>query len=215
MNYPEINIAIVDDHRLFRAGICELLSNQDNIHVVFEADNGLEMQAKIEQLKFIPNVVLMDVNMPRMDGYESTRWLKKNYPEVGILALSMLDEEDTITRMLQSGSGGYILKNADPDELVTAVRDIAANGSYLNNIVTAKFMRSVKKGNISVPSLSSKELEFLKLCCTPMSYSAIASEMNISVNTLEKHRASVFRKLDLPSRPGVMLYAIKNGLVVV
>ncbi len=215
MNNTKITIAIIDDHRLFRAGISELLSNQLDIEVVFEADNGVEMQSSLEKSAVIPDVVLMDVNMPNMDGYESTRWLKKQYPGIGILALSMLDEEDTITRMLQSGSGGYVLKNADPEELVTAVREIAYNGSYLNNIVTAKFMRSVKKGNISVPSLSCKELEFLKLCCTAMSYSAIASEMNISVNTLEKHRAAVFRKLDLPSRPGVMLYAIRNGLVVV
>ncbi|WP_139377493.1 response regulator transcription factor [Daejeonella lutea] len=215
MDKAKITIAIIDDHRLFRAGISELLSNQQDIEVVFEADNGVEMQASLKNSQVIPDIVLMDVNMPHMDGYESSRWLKKHYPGIGILALSMLDEEDTITRMLQSGSGGYLLKNANPEDLVTAVREIAYNGSYLNNIVTAKFMRSVKTGNISVPPLSSKELEFLRLCCTPMSYSAIATEMNISVNTLEKHRAAVFRKLDLPSRPGVMLYAIKNGLVKV
>ncbi len=171
------------------------------------------MQVKLEKCEVTPTVILMDVSMPQMDGYESTRWLKKYYPGIGILALSMLDEEDTITRMLQSGSGGYLLKNADPMELINAVREIAMHGYYVNNIVTEKFMRSVRRGKISVPPLSSKELEFLKLCCTPMSYSAIASEMNISVNTLEKHRAAVFRKLNLPSRPGVMLYAIKNGLV--
>ena len=213
MNNAKIITAIVDDHRLFRAGIAELLSNQEDIEIIFEADNGIEMQDKLERSDRVPNVILMDVNMPQMDGYESTRWLKKHYPRIGILALSMLDEEDTITRMLQSGSGGYLLKNANPEELIEAVREIALNGSYLNNIVTAKFMKSVKRGSISVPPLSSKELEFLKLCCTPMSYSAIASEMNISINTLEKHRATVFRKLGLPSRPGVMLYAIKNGLV--
>ncbi|MES3018286.1 MAG: response regulator transcription factor [Bacteroidota bacterium] len=213
MSNTKIAIAIIDDHRLFRAGISELLCNQEDIDVIFEADNGVEMQTKLENSEVIPQVVLMDVNMPRMDGYESTRWLKKHYPGIGILALSMLDEEDTITRMLQSGSGGYLLKDAHPEDLIAAVRAIAMHGSYLNNIVTSQFMRSVKRGNISVPPLSSKELEFLKLCCTPMSYSAIASAMNISVNTLEKHRAAVFRKLDLPSRPGVMLYAIKNGLV--
>ncbi|MEJ7693363.1 response regulator transcription factor [Daejeonella sp.] len=213
MNNSKIIIAIIDDHRLFRAGISELLSNQEDIEVAFEADNGVEMQAKLEKSDITPAVILMDVNMPQMDGYESTRWLTKHYPGIGILALSMLDEDDTITRMLQSGSGGYLLKNANPEELIAAVREIALHGSYLNNIVTEKFMRLVKRGNISVPPLSSKELEFLKLCCTPMSYSAIASEMNISVNTLEKHRAAVFRKLALPSRPGVMLYAIKNGLV--
>lgn len=213
MNAPKIITAIVDDHRLFRAGVAELLSNQGDIQVIFQADNGIEMQEKLKQSEKIPHVILLDINMPKMDGYESSRWLKKEYPEVNILALSMLDEKDSITRMLQSGSGGYLLKNARPDELIEAVREISKNGSYFNKLVSAKLIFSVNRGDIKAPPLSSKELEFLKLCCTPLNYTGIANQMNISINTIEKHRASVFRKLNLPSRAGIMLYAIKNGLV--
>lgn len=215
MNSYKTTAAIIDDHRLFRAGIVELLSNQNDIEVLFEADNGLDMQEKLKGLAKVPDVILMDINMPHMDGYESTRWLKKNYPSVGILALSMLDSEDSITRMLQAGAGGYLLKNAKPEELTAAIKQIAWHGSYLNTIVTSQFMSSVKRGSICIPPLSSKELQFLKLCCTSKSYAAIAEEMGISINTLEKHRAAVFKKLDLPSRPGIMMYAIKNGLVSV
>jgi DNA-binding NarL/FixJ family response regulator len=213
LNAPKIITAIVDDHRLFRAGLAELLSNQEDLEVIFQADNGMEMQEKLKQSEKIPDVILMDINMPKMDGYESSRWLKKEHPKISILALSMLEEEDSITRMLQSGSGGYLLKNACPEELIEAVREISKNGCYLNKLVSAKLIVSVKRGVVKVPPLSFKELEFLKLCCTPMNYTDIANQMNISVNTIEKHRASVFRKLNLPSRAGIMLYAIKNGLV--
>ncbi len=205
-------IAIVDDHALFREGIAGLLTTYPDLDVIFTARNDLEMMGCLEK-GLVPDIMLLDINMPEADGYLLAKWLNRKYPEVKVIALSMLEDEHSVIRMIQNGAVGFICKGCSPDELHEAIQSVNENGYYHNELLPAKLRKSVQQGVLSAPILSPKELEFIRYCCTSDGYELIASKMEISVNTLDKHRASVFNKLDLNSRSGLVIYAVKNGLV--
>jgi DNA-binding NarL/FixJ family response regulator len=167
----------------------------------------------------IPDLVLMDINMPVKDGYETTLWLKKNHPGVLVLALSMYDDESAIIRMLKSGARGYIMKDSEPAELRAALEAIIQKGFYYSEMVTGRLVRTIsdmdEEGNVSKNpfSLSDREIEFLKLACTEMTYKEIADKMNLSPRTIDGYRDSLFEKLDIKTRTGLVIYAIRNGIV--
>jgi DNA-binding NarL/FixJ family response regulator len=214
MTESRISVAIVDDHPLFRAGVIRHITDNSGIEVLFEASNGLEMQEKMAR-DLPPQVVLLDVNMPVMDGYDSTVWIRKNYPGVRVLALSMFEDDDCILKMIRAGAGGYLLKESRAAEVIHAVRSVAATGYYLNEKVSGKLIFSVQKGEApagSVP-LSAREQEFIRLCCSELTYKEIASEMHLSAHTVENYREALFSKLDLKSRVGLVLFAVKNKLI--
>jgi len=205
-------IALADDHVLLRKGLASLLEDLD-YEVVFQADNGKQL---IERLKNhdLPQVVLMDINMPQMNGYETTLWLKNNHPSVNVLALSMLDDEDAVIRMLQSGAKGYILKDTDPDELKTAIQSILQKGFYYSDLVSGKLVHAINNQDSAAHiRLTEKETEFLKLACTEMSYKEIADKMNISPRTVDTYRDNLQEKLGCKGRVGLVLWAIKHGIV--
>src|SRR5689334_348841 len=144
MANKEILIAIVDDHTLFRQGINSLLSEYEDIKIVFDAPDGTILKEKIATYP-LPHVVLMDITMPKVNGYDATRWLKQNYPSVKVLALSMFEEDEPIIRMLKCGAGGYILKESTAADLVFAIKTIAEHDYFLNNQVTGKLIRSIQE----------------------------------------------------------------------
>src|SRR5690349_15921137 len=196
------NVALVDDHALLRSGLAGVINTFGEYKVVFEADNGKQF---IEQLKRNekPDVVLMDITMPEMDGFETTKWIKNNEPDIKVLVLSMMDDDNSIIKMLQNGAKGYILKDSKPDVLRTALREVAEKGFFLNEIVSAKLVHLINKGETATGKeieLSDKEKEFLKLCCTDKSYKEIAEEMHISPRAVESMRSNLFEKLDTLSR---------------
>lgn len=213
-----INVALVDDHTLLRSGLANVINNFGEYSVVFEADNGKQF---IEQFKKnnAPDVVLMDITMPEMDGFETTKWIKNNAPETKVLVLSMTDDDTSIIKMLQNGAKGYILKDSKPDVLRTALREVNEKGFYLNEVVSGKLMYLINKGeakpNTPVINLSDKETEFLKWCCTEKSYKEIADAMGISTRAVETLRSNLFEKLETLSRVGLVMYAIRNGIVKV
>jgi len=213
-----INVALVDDHALLRSGLANVINSFGEYKVVFEADNGKQF---IEQLKKKekPNVVLMDITMPEMDGFETTKWIKNNAPDIKVLVLSMLDDDNSIIKMLQYGAKGYILKDSKPDVLRTALREVSEKGFFLNEIVSNKLAHLINKGEAKKMAqpidLSNKETEFLKWCCTDKSYKEIAEEMNISPRMVESLRSNLFEKLETLSRVGLVMYAIRNGIVKV
>lgn len=211
-------IALADDHILLRNGLASLLKELD-YDIVFEADNGRDFLDKLQK-HAQPDVVLMDINMPLMDGYDTTLWLKKNQPDIKVLALSMYDDENAILRMVRNGARGYILKDSDPSELKAALHAVSTKGFYHSELLTGKLIYTINhlddtgdSGSGAVLGLSEREIEFLKLVCTEMTYREIAEKMYLSPRTIDGYRDNLFEKLSLKSRVGLVLFAIKNGIV--
>jgi DNA-binding NarL/FixJ family response regulator len=208
MATEKINIAIIDDHTLFRKGVAALMSEFDELAVVFEAENGQQMQQMLAK-HTIPQVILMDINMSVMDGYAATAWVKEKYPQIKVLALSMFEDDKAVIRMIRCGASGYVLKESKPRELLEAITTINTKGVYINELVSGKLLRSITDKETK-PEFSKKELEFLKLCCSELTYKEMADKMFVSPRTIDNYRESLFQKLSLKSRTGLVLFAIQN-----
>ncbi|WP_443945713.1 response regulator [Pedobacter sp. AW1-32] len=206
-----ISIAIVDDHTLFRSGLATLLDEFDEIEIEFEAINGIDLQGKIKSNPDV-KVVLMDINMPKMDGFAATKWLKTNYPHINVLALSMLEDESAIIQMLKSGASGYMLKESTPSDLMIAIRAVAEKGFYVNELVSGRLFVALKEDE-QKPNFTEKELTFLQYCSSEMTYKEIADLMHISPRTVDNYRESLFAKLNIKSRTGLVVYGIKHKLI--
>ncbi|HTS45392.1 MAG TPA: response regulator transcription factor [Puia sp.] len=213
----KIQVAIADDHTLLRKALAKLVNSFENYAVLFEAENGKEIKNKIAQ-HIVPDIVLLDVNMPEMDGYETARWLYKNYPQIKVLALSMLSDEKTIIKMLRLGAKGYILKNIDPEELKNALDSIVKKNFYLSEYISGKIISGLHKDADRQEEpvvLTEKEKDFLRLICSEITYKDIAAQMYVSPRTVDEYRNHLFEKLKVKSRIGLVLYAIRSGLVQV
>lgn len=217
MNKADITIALVDDHVLLRNGLAGML-RESGYTVLFEADNGQDFSQRIKT-SGVPSIVLLDINMPVMDGYATAAFIKKNYPDTLVLALSMYDDEDAIIRMLKNGARGYILKDAHPSDLKAAIEAIVTKGFYYSEMVTGRLMRSIidepGQEKIEEDKLTEREVEFLKLAATEMTYKEIADQMHLSPRTIDGYRDDLFAKLSIKSRVGLVIYAIKNGIVTI
>ncbi len=215
----KIKVALTDDHVLLRNGLAGLVTNL-GYTVLFECNNGKDLISKINKDN-PPDLVLMDINMPEMDGYATTLWLKEHYPLVNVLALSMYDDENAIIRMLRNGARGYIMKDADPMELKRAIDDVMTKGVHYSELVTGKLLHSIYKvdepgnGTKQMLDLNDRELEFLKLASTEMTYKEIAEQMHLSPRTIDGYRDALFEKLNIKNRVGLVLFAIKHGIVQV
>lgn len=215
---PRANVVLVDDHVLLRKGLAELIKSFDTYGVLFEADNGRDFMNRLKP-KFLPDIVLLDINMPEVDGYETALWLKNNHPDVKVLALSMYDNENAIIRMFKAGAKGYILKDSDPKDLKAALDSLITKGFYYSEIVTGRLIHSINnldKDDDQVKNLvqlSDKEIIFLKLVCTELTYKEIADKMCLSPRTIDGYRDQLFEKLKVKTRVGLVIYAIKNGIV--
>jgi DNA-binding NarL/FixJ family response regulator len=210
-------VVLIDDHILLRNGLASLVKSFDDYTVLFEANNG---QHFIEQLNpdYLPDIVLMDINMPAKDGFETTLWLKHNHPYVKVLALSMYDNEQSIIRMLKNGAKGYILKDTDPREFKAALDSVYSKGYYYSELVAGKLIHAVNNlddtdmGTHS-SGLNEREIEFIRLACTEMTYKEIADKMFLSPRTIDGYRDALFEKLNIKTRVGLVMFAIKNGIV--
>ena len=211
MPNEKIAVAIVDDHTLFRSGLASLMEEFEEINVVFEAINGIDLQEKLKKNANV-EVVLMDINMPIMDGYATAMWIKTYAPEINILALSMFEDEKAIIGMLKAGAVGYLLKESKPSELLLAIKTIKEKGFYINDLVSGRLLTSLKTDSAK-PIFSEKELLFLQFCSTELTYKEIASQMSISPRTVDNYRESLFAKLNIKSRTGLVVYGIKNELI--
>ncbi len=213
-----IKVALVDDHALLRSGLASVINSFGGYKVVFEADHGRQF---IDLLKTQPkpDVILLDINMPEMNGFETATWIKNNEPAIKVLVLSMMDDDDSIIKMLQNGAKGYILKDSKPDALRNALNEVALKGFFFNDLVTDKVMNLFSKPEEAEQSqailLTDRETDFLKWCCTEKSYKEIADTMDISVRSVESIRSTMFEKLETLSRVGLVMYAIRNGIVKV
>jgi two-component system invasion response regulator UvrY len=213
--FSKANVVLVDDHILLRNGLASLINSFGDYAVLFEAKNGKEFINTLKRDQ-LPAVVLMDINMPEMDGYETTLWLKNNYPEVAVLALSMYDNESGVIRMFKAGAKGYILKDCDPSELKDALYSVITKGFYYSELVTGTFIRSVNEESSKAKNLAhlkDQEITFIKWVCTELTYKEIADKMFLSPRTIDGYRDDLFQKLNVKTRVGLVMYAIKNGIV--
>lgn len=213
-------IAIVDDHSLFAESLQSLIDNFENFKVDYIVKNGQELVDKLAYKKYHPDIILLDINMPYMNGIQTMCWLKENHPNLDVLALSMEDEEDTIIQMLRYGAKGYLLKDIHPDELQYALNEILVKGFYYTDRVSNSLINSLnldseknKINELKFVDLNERELSFLELACTEKTYREIADDMFISIKTVDGYRDTLFKKFGVNNRIGLVLYAIKNDLV--
>jgi DNA-binding NarL/FixJ family response regulator len=211
-------IAIVDDHTMFRKGLASLINLFAGYKVLFDAANGQDFIKQL-QPRHLPDILLLDIVMPEMDGYATAQWVHVNHPEIKILALSTMDAETAIIKMIKSGARGYVLKDAEPSELRQAFDSVLSLGYYYNELISRKVLQSVHEladensGTGVFAKLNDRELTFLKLACSEKTYAEIASEMYLSERTIDGYRESLFKKLNIKTRVGLVMYAIRNGLV--
>ena len=212
----KVKVAIVDDHQLVTKALERMLSGYEDLDVTHTSSNGDAFLSQLQSGNIDPEVVLMDVNMPVKNGVETTLEVTKNFPNVKVIALTMEDSEATIIQMLNAGAKGYLLKDMHPDTLVDAIKIVSKDGTFYTDVVTQKLLKikAEKKVNDDILSqLKESEIEFMKLACSELTYKEIADRMNLSPRTIDGYRDSVFLKLNVKSRVGIVLFVLNNKLL--
>jgi len=217
-----IQLAIADDQRLFLKGMRFIIDTFENIDLVIEAYNGQDL---IDKLKLnTPDVVLLDLKMPVMDGIETTKYLKIHYPDLKIILLSMHNDERLITYMMEIGANGYLLKDEEPEQVKEAIESVMEKDFFFNEYVSKALLKGVKGKNEPTPAtismraadnLTKRELEVLQLICQECTTAEIASQLFISVRTVEGHRKNLLEKTGVRNMAGLVIYALKNKLVTI
>jgi DNA-binding NarL/FixJ family response regulator len=210
----KIKIALADDHQLFRSGLRAMLKDLDDFEIIYEADNGRELLDKIAG-KLKPDIVLLDIKMPEINGFEAVVFIKEHYPSIKIIVLSMFSDEASVMKMVKEGVEGYLLKDANKQEFIDALRTVSDNEVYYSTVVNKVIQKSFMNKKPFTIKLSENEIQFLILLCQQMSNKEIAEKMNLSVRTIDGYRDHLFEKLNVKSRIGLVLYAIKNKIVSV
>jgi len=208
-----IRVLLADDHAVVRAGIRQFLEHAPDITVVAEADDGLMAQHLIT--RHLPDVAVLDIQMPQASGIEVTRWLRTNYPEVGVLVLTAYDDPPYIMAVLQAGANGYVLKTASPSEIVQAVRDVYAGKSVLDLEIAGKLMSQLA-GKYQQPdyeALTPREVEVLALTAKGYTNKAIGVQLSISDRTVQGHLANIYAKLDASGRTEAVMRGVSLGLI--
>lgn len=211
---PLIKIAIADDHEMVRKGIANFIDMFGGFDVVLTATNGNDLISQLKKADTLPDICILDINMPEMNGFETLDILRAAYPVIRVLVLTMYDNEQTIIKMFSYGARGYLLKNSGPDELKEALLTIHAGELYHPDIKASHFQFFLHgKPDPAFPRITDKEMLFLTYCCTELSYKEIAQKMGVALRTVQGYRDSLFSKLVLKTRTGLAMYAITAGLV--
>jgi len=211
-----IKLALVDDHKLFRSGVRALLSPMDNFEIVSESGNGVEF---IESFSENPaDIILMDLEMPEMDGMQTTAHLKQNFPDVKVIVLSMHNDEKFIIHLMEIGARGYLLKDSEPEDIINAVLSVYETGYYFSEMVSKVMLHGLVKKEKVKPTfklnieLSDRELDVVKLICKELTTAEIGGKLFISPRTVEGHRNNAMLKTGVRNTAGLVVYAMKNGL---
>lgn len=207
-----INIILVDDHSIFRESLKRLLMAEKIGNVIAEAKNGKEFLEIIENI--VPDLVLMDISMPIMDGVEATRKAIEKHPDLQIITLSMFGDEKYYQKMIEAGAKGFVLKNADIEELENAISEVSSGGNWFSNELLRKVIFSMSKNSVN-ELLSSRELEVLRFICKGYSNEQIAKELNLSFDTIKWHRSNILSKTGCKNTASLIMYSIRNKLVEV
>ncbi|GEJ47759.1 response regulator transcription factor [Chryseobacterium sp. ON_d1] len=206
-------IVIVDDHILIAKALEGIIGNFSEFEVIYVCENGKDLIEKFEGGHPIPDIILLDISMPIMDGFETAAWLTKNHPDIKIMALSMQGDDNSVIKMIKSGAKGYLLKNTHPRDLETALTRLNSDGFFYPDWASKIIFTNLNKETESeiTVKISDREKEFLKYTVTELSYKEIADRMCCSPRTVESYRDQLCEKLDLKTRVGLAVFAIKNG----
>jgi DNA-binding NarL/FixJ family response regulator len=219
LNMPisgQIKLIIADDHEIYRDGLKIMLKKVPDFEVVAEAANGKELLALAQLLK--PDVLLVDIMMPLMDGIEATRAITHSCPHSTIIALSMFDQDNLIIDMLEAGAKGYLLKNADKAEIIDAIRSVYRNIPYYCRSTSHKLARMISQSRfnpyakLQKPVFSDKETEIIRLICQECTNKEIGEKLFLGTRTVEGYRVKILEKMNVKSTAGIVIYAIKNGM---
>ncbi len=213
-----ILIGLVDDHITTRAGLKSLLERNPRSKVSLEASSGKELLTKLSKETHPPQIVLLDINMPEMNGVVTIKEMRVKYPSIKIIVFSMLAEEDIVINMINHGACGFLTKSTDPSELIEAILSVAQIGYYIGDTGKKEYYTQTRKtktksGFAGKVFLSEKELEFMKLSASNLTLKEISYTMKVSPKTVENYRDSLFQKLDINNRAALILYGIRNGLI--
>ncbi len=214
-----VRVLIADDHALFRRGLIMVLESEPDIEVVAEAQDGAEVIAKTEE--FVPDVVLMDVRMPKLNGIEAARTIREMVPSVKIVMLTVSDEEDDLFDAIKAGANGYLLKEISIEEVADAIRSVTTGQSLLSPSMASKLLNEFnalakqadEKPRLAAPRLTTRELEVLKLVAQGMSNRDVAEQLFIAENTVKNHVRNILEKLQLHSRMEAVVYAVREKLL--
>ena len=215
-SYSPIRLVIADDHEIFREGLESLFNKQKEIELAGEAINGKQLLEQAERL--LPDVILTDIKMPVIDGIEATKILTEKFPQIGIIALSMFEDENLIVEMLEAGAKGYLIKNANKHEIIAAINAVYNQESYFCNHTTMKLAKLIGKSRFNPfkepikPGFTEKEREMIKLICQEFSNKEIAITLHQSPRTIEGYREKILEKTKAKNTAGIVIYAIKNGI---
>lgn len=213
-----IQVALADDHTLFRKGMLALLQDAAGLAVCFEASNGREL---LQQLAAgpLPDVVLLDISMPEVDGIEALKRIRQDHPKIKVLMLSMNQDDAMILHLMEHGANGYLLKETDPDEVEVAIRAVVETGFYFNERVSRALLTKIVRGDKFKPTfsglvqLSDREVEVLDLVCHGLTNPEIGDKLFISPRTVEGHRKNIMEKMGVRNTAGMIVYAIKKGWI--
>jgi len=215
MSTTQIRVLLADDHKLVRAGIRSLLENLPEVEVVAEASDGREAIRLVEQNE--PQIVLMDLAMPGLNGLEATRYLTRTFPEVRVLILSIYADEEHVYQALRAGAAGYLLKGAATEELELAIRSVGRGETYLSPPVSKpvimEYIRRTNVGMTGREQLSPRQTQILKLIAEGMTTKQVAMELAISIKTVETHRSALMMRIGVHDVAGLVRYAVKVGLI--
>jgi len=210
----KITLGIVDDHQLFLKSLSLLISSLEDFSILVEAMNGKDLIEKLEAKKIEPDIILLDVNMPVMDGRQTAEYLTQKFPAIKLVALSMKDDDATIISMIKAGCCSYLLKDIHPEELNKALHEIHKKGYYNSDAANINYRRLLQhQEKQNELQLTEKEKQFLQFACSDATYKQIASEMHVSERTVDGYRENLFKKLNVQSRTGMALEAIRRNLV--
>lgn len=212
-----ITLGMADDHVLLRNALASLINSFENCKVIYEADNGAELISKI-QAGTCPDIILLDLNMPVMDGFETAVWLRDHASQIHVLMLTMYDSELTLIRLLQAGVKGFLKKDIAPGDLHFAIKSVMQSGYYYSTETAGRLANLFRHSSKHNPRLQNAvlediEIQFLKLACTDLTYKEIAYRMGITPRVIDSLRDQLFLKLDVKSRVGLAMIAIRNGIV--
>lgn len=213
----DIKVAIADDHKIFRKGVILSLRHYTNIKFVIEADNGQDLIDQLEAEK--PDVVLMDLRMPVKDGIEATKYISKHYPNMGVIVLTMHEDERFVTHLMENGANGYLLKSTDPQEIKKAILDVVTKGYYLNNFVNRILLKRSHNKAKTAPSLNKdvevtdKEKDVLRYICMEFTSQEIGDKMSISPRTVESIKERLMERFNVKNTAGLVFFSVKNNIV--